>query len=75
MTRESKRIVAEGIAEELKVDELVEEREKTQSSEIRKTITEEIAKRTVCPECQNDLMKNEKDNNMYCPGCGYGHSL
>jgi ribosomal protein L37AE/L43A len=45
----------------------MEELEKTTRDDMEQLIEEEIAKRTKCPECGNTLMKNERDDIMYCP--------
>jgi ribosomal protein L37AE/L43A len=59
--------IASGMADRMSTDRLMQELEKTTRDDMKQLIEEEISKRTKCPECGNTLMKNERDNLMYCP--------
>lgn len=74
MTSESRRILADAISEELPLEVLIEQKEKTRSSEMVEEIKEELGERQVCPECSNDMLFDEGEKEMYCPlGC-HSHS-
>jgi hypothetical protein len=68
MTEASARIIAEGMAEELSLDELIEEKQKSKRPGVIKGIEKELSERNYsCPECNNLLMRNEQDVIWYCP--------
>jgi ribosomal protein S27AE len=59
--------IASGMAERMSTTKLMEELEKTTRDDMEQVIEDEISKRTKCPQCGNTLMKNERDDVMYCP--------
>lgn len=68
MTEKSAQIIAEGMAEGLSLNELLEEKTKSKRPGIVKGIEKELTKRNYsCPNCDNLLMKNEQDKIWYCP--------
>jgi hypothetical protein len=67
MTQKSREIIAEGIAEELALEELVDQREKTNDRAMRQVIDDELAERRKCPECRNDMMFDKSERELYCP--------
>jgi len=74
MTSESKRILGDAIAEELTLETLIEQKEKTHSSVLVEEIKDELLERQTCPECSNDMLFDEEENEIYCPlGC-HSHS-
>jgi ribosomal protein S27AE len=68
MTEKTAQIIAEGMAEELSLDELLEEKAKSKRPGVVKGIEKELTERNYsCPNCDNLLMRNEQDQIWYCP--------
>jgi hypothetical protein len=75
MTRETKKIVAEGISDKLSIGELLTQKDLTKSSEIEAVIQEELENRSVCPDCGEDMFFDEKDSELYCPAGHHSHRI
>lgn len=71
MEEKSKRELASSLAEKFSIEELVQQKEMTADSVMEEKIDEIITGRTTCPECTNNLMKDEKKKEYYCPACSF----
>lgn len=71
MNNESKRQLASSLAEKFTIEELKAQKEMTQDSVMENKIDEVLSERYTCPECSNNLMKDEKKNELYCPACSF----
>jgi len=59
--------VVEAKARTMEMDRVIEELEKSEIPEVRERIQSVIDEERTCPECQNDMLWNEKDELLYCP--------
>lgn len=75
MSKKSREIIAEAIAEELSVEMLSQEKEKTRDTTTEQIISNELSERYQCPKCDNELMKDERNNELYCPTGHHSHEL
>jgi len=75
MTRETRKIVAEGISDKLDIDELLSQKGLTKSPEIQSVIQEELEDRRKCPDCGEDMFFDEKDSELYCPAGHHSHRI
>lgn len=71
MTKTAK-IVAKGMAEQADIETLLKEKEKSSRLGVREAIDDELEERNwMCPNCENNLMKNETEGLFYCPAGHY----
>lgn len=73
MTSETRRILADVISDELSINSLIKQKEKTQSDVMVQVIEEQLFERQICPDCQNDMLYDEKEEEIYCPFGHYSH--
>lgn len=75
MTSETREIIAEALSEDMPLEMLMEQKVKTQDSDMVEVINEELSERHNCPECSNDMMLDEDEKEIYCPLGHHSHSV
>lgn len=55
------------LAKKMSMGKLVEEYEKTENKVLKEEVKGVILNRRSCPDCGEEMMKDEKVNEYYCP--------
>jgi len=76
MSSDTREIIVKGLAENMTVDELVEQRNNYKMMDkTEEVVNEEIAERSTCPKCGEEMMENTREEQFYCPLGHYSHEL